>query len=345
MQQRWNWIAICTGGALFVGAIGISSTILSDSSSIEIAPMPAAFESVASSDLYMTEPIQPLPVFLRLPADKVALGRSLFFDKKLSRDGSTACASCHRADRGGADGMQRSTGIGGLIGDINAPTVFNAAFNFRQFWNGRAATLEEQIDGPIQREVEMGNTWNAVIAYLQSEDRYRQAFQTIYHDHGISRDTVRDAIATFERSLVTPNAPFDRYLRGSPTAISAHALEGYQLFKSLGCVSCHQGRNVGGNMYQVFGVMEDYFKGRPVTNADLGRFTFTHNESDRFMFKVPSLRNVELTAPYFHDGSAETLEQAILVVGRFQLGRPLSEKEVNALAAFLRTLTGEKPAL
>jgi cytochrome c peroxidase len=288
-----------------------------------------------------TEPISPLPLEVNLDQKKVDLGRRLFLDPRLSRDNTIFCGSCHHLDLAGTDRRSRSTGIGGAVGDVNSPTVFNSGFNFRQFWDGRAATLEDQIDGPVQNPKEMGSTWPEVVAKLTQDPSYVAPFRELYPD-GIQRATIKDAIATFERSLITPNAPFDKYLNGDQTALTAEERAGYQRFKAYGCVSCHQGINVGGNMYQTFGVMADYFADRGnVTKADLGRFNVTGLESDRHKFKVPSLRNVALTAPYFHDGAAKTLDQAVDIMAKYQLGRVLPAEDRRLIVRFLHTLTGE----
>ncbi|HZW26636.1 MAG TPA: cytochrome-c peroxidase [Gallionella sp.] len=288
-----------------------------------------------------SEPIAPIPLDIRLDPARVVLGKRLFHEPRLSGDDTVSCANCHGLDRGGADQAVRSFGIGGREGAINAPTVFNSGFNFRQFWDGRAATLEEQIDGPIHDQAEMASNWPQVLGKLRRDGAYRKAFEAIYPD-GITADNVKDAIATFERSLYTPNSRFDRYLRGDRAALSGDEQAGYRLFKELGCVSCHQGVNVGGNLYEKMGVMEDYFVARVnVTRADLGRYNQTGIEEQRFEFKVPGLRNVALTAPYFHDGSAATLEQAVRLMAKHQLGIALDEERQRRVVAFLRTLTGE----
>jgi cytochrome c peroxidase len=271
----------------------------------------------------------------------VALGRALFHEPKLSHDNTVSCASCHDLGKGGVDGRARSIGINGAEGAINSPTVFNSGFNFKQFWDGRAATLEEQVDGPVQAPDEMGSTWEEVVGKLRAVPSYAASFKEVFPD-GIQPRNIRNAIAEFERSLITPNSRFDEFLRGNEDAITAEEKAGYQHFKSHGCVSCHQGINVGGNMFETFGTMADYFGERgKLTKADLGRFNVTGREHDRFAFKVPSLRNVALTAPYFHDGSAKTLEEAVKVMGRHQLGEPLPDTEIALIVKFLKTLTGE----
>lgn len=284
--------------------------------------------------------ILPLPPVVSLPPEKVALGEKLFHDPRLSRDDSVACASCHALSKGGTDRSRLSVGIDGKVGDVNAPTVFNSGFNVAQFWDGRAASLEEQAAGPVHNPAEMGSNWDEVIAKLRVDREFMAMFERTYPD-GINPANITEAIATFERSLITPNARFDRYLRGDKAALSSKELEGYRRFVNHGCVSCHQGVAVGGNMFQRFGVMGDYFKGRPASKADLGRFNVTGLEEDRHVFKVPGLRNVAVTYPYFHDGSARTLSDAVRVMGKYQLGKALSEEDVSLIVAFLHTLTGE----
>lgn len=289
----------------------------------------------------LDEPIKPLPAKLNLDARKVNLGRTLFHDKRLSKDNSLSCASCHDIAAGGVDGKQFAVGIKGQVGPINTPTVLNSGLNFRQFWDGRAATLEEQAAGPVHNPGEMGSNWNEVIGKLSQDKAFVDQFKVSYPD-GLKGKNIQDAIATFEKSLNTPSR-FDRYLLGEGTALQEDEKQGYQLFKNYGCVACHQGMGVGGNMYQTFGVLGNYFKDKgKVTDADLGRYAVTKNEADRHVFKVPSLRNVELTAPYFHDGSAKTLDEAVEVMFRYQLGRSAPAADKALIVKFLKTLTGEK---
>jgi cytochrome c peroxidase len=287
------------------------------------------------------EPIQPIEALTNLDPRKVELGRKLFHDPRLSHDNQIACANCHNLKTGGTDHRVRSIGINGAVGVINAPTVLNSGFNFSQFWDGREPTLEKQIDGPLQSAIEMGSTWPEVIEKLKRSQEYVQAFREVYGDE-IQSDHVRDSIAVFERSLSTPNSRFDRYLRHDSAALTSREQEGYKLFKAFGCASCHQGVGVGGNMYQKLGVMAPYFADRGhITKADLGRFNVTGDQRDMYMFKVPSLRNVELTAPYFHDGTAATLADAVRMMSKYQLGRRLTDQEVELIVEFLKTLTGE----
>ncbi len=282
----------------------------------------------------------PLPPVPDLPADKVALGKRLFFDKRLSHDDTIACATCHRLDSGGSDRQPASFGVNGGKGEVNAPTVFNSSLNFVQFWDGRAASLEEQAAGPVHNPLEMASNWAEVIPKLSRDENYRQEFSRIYKQ-GITGDTIVDAIATFERTLLTPNSRFDRFLRGEKEALDPLERSGYQRFLDYGCASCHQGAGIGGNMFQRFGVMGSYLKEDAGRKSDLGRFNVSGLTRDKNVFKVPSLRNVYVTPPYFHDGSAQSLDDAVIAMGRYQLGRELSDEDIKALTAFLKTLTGE----
>lgn len=252
-----------------------------------------------------------------------------------------ACAGCHELSKGGGDALRHSVGIDGQRGDVNAPTVFNSGFNFRQFWNGRAESLEDQIDGPVHNPKELGSIWPEIIAKLKQDPEYAAEFSALYRD-GIQSGNIKDAIATFERSLITPNSRFDQHLRGDRNALTQDEIKGYQLFKSYGCIACHQGVNVGGNLYERLGVMRDYFKERGnIAPADLGRFAVTGKPEDRHVFKVPSLRNVAVTAPYFHDGSLTTLKQVVVIMGEYQLGISIPPGDVALIVRFLHTLTGE----
>ena len=295
--------------------------------------------SVGAADV--AEPIKPIPAFPVVDRPKVVLGNRLFHDARLSKDDTVSCATCHDLERGGDDGHRVSEGVSGARGAINAPTVFNVGYNFRQFWDGRADTLEDQIDGPVQSSVEMGSLWPDVVAKLYRDDTYPSQFAAIYTD-GISRENVKDAIAEFMRSLTTPGSRFDDWLAGNSEALDAQELRGYGLFKSYGCASCHQGANVGGNMFQTFGVLNDYFTRRgDITEADRGRFNVTGNQADMHAFKVPSLRMAAHTAPYLHDGRAATLRDAVDIMFEFQLGREAPDADKDAIVAFIRTLAGD----
>lgn len=243
-------------------------------------------------------------------------------------------------DRGGANGEPRSNLPGRGPVAVNVPSIFNMAFEFRFGWSGRFEDIGEQLDAAMALPTAMAGTWQRAAAALAHDVGYTGAFAEVYPD-GVTAHNVRDALAIYSLSLITPNARFDRYLRGE-LALSSEEQRGYELFREYGCVSCHQGINIGGNMLQRFGVMRNYFDARgDVKPADMGLFAASKREEDRHVFRVPSLRNVALTAPYFHDGSAASLEQAATVMARYQLGRDLNEAQASDIAAFLRTLTGE----
>jgi cytochrome c peroxidase len=332
-----RWLPLAGSVALLPG-IGLYWA-LSDATRSEVW-MPPPIAASQQIDQYRSiEPIRPIPLRIDVDQRKVALGERLFADTRLSARNSLSCASCHDLAKGGVRPIGPEADA--PPGSIAVPTVFNAGFNFAAFWNGRAASLEDQVDWVIKNPVEMNTTWSAIVAKLLADPSYAQTLRQVYGTT-ITAGEIRDAIATFERSLFTPNSRFDRYLRGETAALSDAEVAGYELFKSYGCASCHQGTNVGGNMFQKFGIMGDYFARRGnVTTADFGRFNATGHEEDRYVFKVPSLRNVAIRGPYFHDGSARTLEEAVETMAEFQLGRILSNEQAEHLVAFLKTLTGE----
>lgn len=288
------------------------------------------------------EPIVPLPHTVPdLDPRKVALGEKLFRDVRISPRGDMACTSCHELLRGGVDGRAKSK-----MGDqdapaVNTPTVFNVIFNFKAQWAGSHARLEEQLAVPVTSPRVLNTTFEAIVERLSAIPEYRDEFAAIYSD-GITVRSFKDVMVEFERSLITPGSRFDRYLEGDTAALTPDEIAGYDMFRSYGCSSCHQGINIGGNMFQKLGVMRDFFgERRELTEGDNGRYNVTKREEDRHVFRVPSLRNVAVTAPYLHDGSAKTLEEAVQIMGRYQLGRSLDEHEVRLLVGFLRTLTGE----
>ncbi|WP_354004904.1 cytochrome-c peroxidase [Ramlibacter albus] len=289
------------------------------------------------------EPIKPLPPPPVVDAAKADLGKALFFDRRFSKDNSVSCASCHAFDKGGAYAAARPTGVGGKEHGLNSPTIFNSAYNFRQLWSGGQPGIEGVVDAVVKSPVVFGSSWPEVLTKLAADGALAAKFRKAYPD-GMTAANAANALGEYTRTLTTPNARFDQYLRGKADAITPDERAGYELFKKYGCVACHQGVNVGGNMFQKFGVMGDYFAARGnVKTADYGRFNVTGRESDRYVFKVPSLRNVALTAPYFHDGSADTLPQAVQVMFTYQLGRSASPQDVELIVKFLGTLTGEQP--
>jgi cytochrome c peroxidase len=284
------------------------------------------------------EPVTPLPPAEQVDTAKVTLGRRLFHDPQLSHSGAVACASCHPLDAGGVDGQVRPSGTDGRLLDFNVPTVFNVAINFRLNWRGDAETLEQQNERALLNVRVMNISWDELLGRLRADAGYVRDFAALYG--GTLRPAhVLDALAGFQRSLTTPNARFDRWLRGERNALSAAEEHGYQLFKSYGCTACHQGMNIGGNLFQRFGVFHQAFG--DVTAADLGRFTLTGAPADRHVFRVPSLRNVAVTAPYFHNGYTYSLREAVTIMARSQLGRELPDGDATAIVQFLDTLTGE----
>ena len=290
--------------------------------------------------LFTKELITPIPQGIDYDMKKALLGKKLFFETKLSADNTLSCASCHIIKNGGDDDIKFSIGINGQRGNINSPTVLNTRYNFRQFWNGRASSLKIQAVGPIHNPKEMGSNFNQVILKLKKEAYYQKQFLIVFKD-GITKDNIVDAIVEFEKALTTPNSRFDKYLRGDKFALSSIELEGFNLFKSLGCISCHNGVNIGGNLYQKIGILEKY----QTTNKNLGLYDVTGDEEDKNYFKVPTLRNISKSAPYFHDGGAKNLTDAIEIMIRLQLGRIPKRDDVIKLEKFLRTLDGEDPII
>ncbi|WP_457642181.1 cytochrome-c peroxidase [Persephonella sp.] len=288
---------------------------------------------------YSMEPIQPIPSHIEYDKEKAELGKILFHDPVLSKDQSISCASCHDVyEKWGTDHRKTSIGIEGKVGKANAPTVFNTFFNFRQFWNGRAKNLREQAKGPIHNPIEMGMSKEEIEKRLNQIPFYKKMFKKIYGTDKVRYDLVIDAIVEFEKALITPNSKFDRYLRGE-TDLSPKEKEGYLLFKKFGCITCHNGINVGGNSFQKVGVVRPY----PWKPENPDRYKLTKRDFDKNRYKVPSLRNIACTYPYFHDGSIPTLREAIRVMAYHNLGFKLTEEEVDKIVAFLNTLTGELP--
>ena len=289
------------------------------------------------------EPVRPIDQTLEYDPAKAALGFALFHDTRLSVDNTVSCASCHALETAGVDNHQFSHGVNDQLGGVNAPTVFNAVYNFVQFWDGRARTLSDQAAGPPLNPVEMASeSFDQIIDKLKSDRQFVKEFTAVYPE-GLTAETLTDAIEQFERTLITPNSAFDKWLRGDDSAITPEELEGYELFKKYDCATCHAGANLGGHTYELMGLRRHYFaeRGSELTHEDNGRFKETNEERDRHRFKVPGLRNVEHTWPYYHDGTRETLEEAVRDMGIYQSGVELTDDEVNKITAFLKTLTGE----
>jgi len=286
------------------------------------------------------EPISPIAPVKEINLAQVELGKKLYFDPRLSKSGFISCNSCHNLSMGGTDNLKTSIGHNWQQGPINAPTVLNSSMNVAQFWDGRAADLKEQAGGPIANPGEMASTHTLAIDVIKSIPQYVVEFKQVFGDSEINIDRVTQAIAEFEKTLVTPNSRFDQWLLGDKDAITATELEGYQLFKMSGCVACHNGPAVGGSSFQKMGVVEPYQAKSPAE----GLAAVTGKDADRFKFKVPTLRNVEMTYPYFHDGEAETLTEAVDIMGRLQLGKKFTDEENAKIVAFLKTLTGDQPS-
>ncbi len=299
------------------------------------------------ADTSRTELIHPLPQAPEIPEAVYRLGHQLFHDPRLSRDLTVSCATCHDLSDNGADQLRFSLGVDQQAGSIRTPTVYNAALQFVQFWDGRVRTLEEQVDGPIHHPLEMDTDWATILPRLRADTELAGLFREAYPQQGLSIETIRSALADFQRTLITQNAPFDRWLKGDENALTAEQRHGFDLFKSYGCISCHQGINAGGNMYARMGSLESYFanKGDAISQADLGRYNVTGNPDHRHVFKVPGLRTAALNRYFFHDASAEGLEEAITMMARYQLGRSMPEEDAYFIRLFIESLLGTHPLM
>lgn len=287
------------------------------------------------------EPVDPIePVEVKNPA-LVELGKMLFFEPRLSRSGFISCNSCHNLATGGVDNLQTSVGDHWQKGPINSPTVLNSFGQIAQFWDGRAKTLAEQAAGPIANPLEMASTHEMAVKVIASIPGYAPYFEKAFGDAKVDIKRITEAMAEFERTLVTPNARFDKWLKGDKKAITAQELNGYNLFKSSGCTICHNGAQLGGQSFQKMGVVRPY----ETTNTAEGVKAISGRDQDRMTFKVPMLRNVELTYPYFHDGAVWSLEESVSIMGDLQLGKRYTEQEIKDITAFLKTLTGDQPKI
>jgi len=287
------------------------------------------------------QPIQPIVPATQVNIGMAELGKKLYFDPRLSRSGIISCNTCHNLSTGGTDNLRTSIGHNGRQGPLNAPTVLNASLNFVQFWDGHATDLAEQASYPIANPGEMAFTHTLALNALQAIPAYRREFKLVFDQDRIEINHVTMAIAEFEKTLSTPNSRFDQWLLGKKDALSAFELSGYRLFRESGCIGCHNGAALGGNSFQRMGIRQPYKS----TSPSEGRIDITGRPSDRFSFKVPMLRNVELTYPYFHDGAVGTLPEAVDLMGRLQLGRKFTDDENARIVAFLRTLTGDQPRI
>jgi cytochrome c peroxidase len=295
------------------------------------------------SSVLNAEPIDPIPLHPEVASAVAELGELLFFSTVVSADGHVSCASCHALDHGMADRSAVSEIPFRPKTATNSTSLFNVRYFYKIKWSGEFDSIDTHLDALIKTPKIMGSNWAEIVARLSAEPAWGPRFHAVFSD-GITVDNVRSALLEYERSLVATNAPFDRWLRGDSEALSPLARTGYQLFKDYGCVSCHQGMSVGANMLARFGVMGAKCSAPAASRdkeADLGRFSVTHRPEDRHVFRVPSLRNVATTGPYFHDGSAASLGEAVQLMGECQLGRELSVGDISAIVAFLQSLTGE----
>lgn len=301
----------------------------------------AAATLLSVSVVQAAEPVDPIePVEVKNPA-LVELGKMLFFEPRLSRSGFISCNSCHNLATGGVDNLQTSIGDGWAQGPINSPTVLNSFGQVAQFWDGRAKTLAEQAAGPIANPLEMASTHEMAVKVIASIPGYAPYFQKAFGDSKVDINRITQAMAEFERTLVTPNARFDKWLKGDKNAITQQELNGYNLFKSSGCTICHNGAQLGGQSFQKMGVVRPY----KTTNTAEGVKAISGRDQDRMTFKVPMLRNIELTYPYFHDGAVWTLEESVQIMGDLQLGKRYTKQEIDDITAFLKTLTGDQPKI
>lgn len=290
---------------------------------------------------YADSLVQPLPDSIAYDRIKADLGKELYHDTRLSKDNTISCASCHALDKGGTDQLAKSPGVGGQLGGVNAPTTFNAAFHINQFWDGRAANLAEQAAGPPLNPVEMASdNWDEVIEKLKKDEAFSAKFLASY-PAGYSGDTICDAIAEYEKTLITPNSRFDKYLKGNKDSLTEREIKGYELFLDYNCASCHAGPAMGGQSFEFMGLKGNYFHSRELTPEDKGLEGFSKNPKDNKRFKVPTLRNVAITYPYFHDGSIPTLNEAVKSMITYQVGKKATDEEIALITEYLKTLTGE----
>jgi cytochrome c peroxidase len=305
------------------------------------SPKPSVTIDAASLQAYGPLPEAVLPAGAGLAEEKVTLGRMLYYEPRLSLEQKTSCNTCHDLNMYGVDGHPTSDGHKGQKGTRNSPTVYNAAGHFVQFWDGRAADVEEQAKGPVTNPVEMAMpSEKVVIAVLTSMPEYVEGFRKAFPQdkNPVSFNNMAIAIGAFERKLMTP-ARWDKFLKGDQAALTDAGKTGFNAFQAAGCPTCHMGVYVGGNLYQKLGLLKPY-----PDQSDLGRYLVTKADADKMVFKVPSLRNIEKTGPYFHTGKVATLEQAVSEMGEYELGKPLTQADVQAIVTFLKALTGEVPA-
>jgi len=290
------------------------------------------------SSAYSSEPISPLPNTIKIDQQKYEIGALLFQDKNLSKNKNVACSSCHKASQGLAENVPFSMASTGKLRHRNTQSVFNTTFFSYLHWDGRFSSLTDLNLKGMRGAT--SNDWDSILKYLRANDAYVTLFSMVFRE-GINKKNVVSSFVEYQKSLITPNSPFDLYLKGDVSALTEQQIKGYRLFKNYGCISCHNSMTIGGQMFAKLGQFGDYFKDRGnIKHADYGRFNRTHRESDRYRFRVPSLRNVALTAPYFHDASQKTLKDAVQTMAKYQLGRELERSDTEAIVSFLKSLTG-----
>ncbi|WP_373236591.1 cytochrome-c peroxidase [Cohaesibacter celericrescens] len=328
MTSHFKTVLLATGIVLMLPQVAICNELLEEAADT-FEPIPSVVPAVKDN---------------AVTGEKVELGKMLFFDPRLSSSALISCNTCHNLGMGGDDNLETSIGHGWQKGPRNAPTVLNAVFNIAQFWDGRAEDLKAQAKGPIQAGVEMANTPKQVEITLNSLPEYVERFTDAFpgDEAPVTFDNMAKAIEAFEATLITPHSRFDQFLAGNTKVMDAEEQEGLRLFMDKGCSACHAGVNLGGEGYYPFGVVEQ--PGAEILPVgDKGRFAVTETADEEYVFRAAPLRNIELTAPYFHSGKVWNLEQAVAIMGTSQLGEDLSDGEVKAITAFLKTLTGEQP--
>lgn len=337
-SDRMKRVAIVLAAGLVCACSQVPPSTTGSTPSVGATPSAAA--STVPHDQAWLAVFQPLPEAETLSPEMVELGRMLYYDPRLSKSGTISCNSCHALDRYGVDGEPTSPGFAGERGGRNSPTVYNAALHAAQFWDGRARDVEEQAAGPVTNPVEMGMAdEKAVTTALKSIPEYRRRFAQLFPEDKdpLTLANTAHAIGAFERGLLTPSR-LDAYLKGDKTALSAEELAGAKTFVEVGCASCHLGPTLGGRSFQKLGLKQPY------PDEDPGRMAVTGKESDRARFKVPALRNITETGPYFHNGQVKTLEEAVSLMGVHQLGKTLTPEEIASIVTFLGALKGEIPA-
>lgn len=319
-------------------ALAMDDAALRDEAKVHFEAIPAEITVIKQSE--------DAPEGVALTPEKIELGKSLFFDPRMSRSGLISCQTCHNVGLGGVDGLAVSVGHGWQTGPRNAPTMLNAIFNIAQFWDGRAPDLAEQAKGPLQASVEMSNTPELLVETLKSMPAYVEAFQTAFpgDNDPVNFDNFAAAVEQFEATLITPNSRFDLFLNGDDAAMNEQEKRGLQTFMDVGCTSCHAGINFGGQDYFPFGLVERP-DGEVLPEGDTGRFAFTETEDDEYVFRASPLRNIALTAPYFHSGVVWDLREAVQIMSTSQLGIEISDSDVDDVVAFLGTLTGDQPQI